>query len=208
MTRQVAAASQKPQWLFSVMSSFRGFLSQYQSPLGQLMTPCKSCDLAEFERTWKELNLLYTETKRIIQLYENFRIKFYQVQYYLYIIISKCYEWLLYLSICLSVCLSIYLFIYLPTYPSIYLFLLLPLGHRASMKRFVSLQFLNLRQSVGLLGLGISPTQGHYLHRTTQTQNKRRQTSVLWVRFDHTIPAFERAKTFHALDRSATVIGD
>jgi hypothetical protein len=28
-----------------------------------------------------------------------------------------------------------------------------------------------------------------------------------WVGFEPTIPAFERAKTFHALDRAATVIG-
>jgi hypothetical protein len=45
------------------------------------------------------------------------------------------------------------------------------LEHRASVKRFVSLQFLNLRQSVGLLGLGIGLSQGRYL---TQTQNKHR----------------------------------
>jgi hypothetical protein len=43
-------------------------------------------------------------------------------------------------------------------------------------KHFVLIQFLNLRQSVKLLGLGISPTQGRYLHMTTQTQNKCRQT--------------------------------
>jgi hypothetical protein len=43
--------------------------------------------------------------------------------------------------------------------------------HRASVKRFVSLQFLNLRQSVGLLGRGISPSQGRYLHTG---QHKRR----------------------------------
>jgi hypothetical protein len=41
-------------------------------------------------------------------------------------------------------------------------------------KRFVSLQFLNLRQSVELLRRGFSPSQGRYL---TQTQNKRTQTS-------------------------------
>jgi hypothetical protein len=41
------------------------------------------------------------------------------------------------------------------------------LEHRACVKRFFSLQFLNLRQSVGLLGRGISPSQGRYL-----TQNK------------------------------------
>jgi hypothetical protein len=38
----------------------------------------------------------------------------------------------------------------------------------ASVKRFVSLQFLNLKQSVGLLGRGVSPSQGPYL---TETQN-------------------------------------
>jgi hypothetical protein len=44
-------------------------------------------------------------------------------------------------------------------------------------------------------------------HRTTQTQNKRTLTSLPWVGFEPTIPAFERAKTVHALDRAATVIG-
>jgi hypothetical protein len=38
------------------------------------------------------------------------------------------------------------------------------LEHRASVKLFVSLQFLNLTQTVGLLGRGISPSQGSYLH--------------------------------------------
>jgi hypothetical protein len=40
------------------------------------------------------------------------------------------------------------------------------LEHRALVKRFVSLQFLNLRHSVGLLGLVISPPQGRYLPQT------------------------------------------
>jgi hypothetical protein len=44
-------------------------------------------------------------------------------------------------------------------------------------------------------------------HRTTQTQNKRTQTSMLQVGFELTIPVFGRAKTVHALDRAATVIG-
>jgi hypothetical protein len=44
-------------------------------------------------------------------------------------------------------------------------------------------------------------------HRRTQTQNKRTQTSMPWVGFEPPIPAFERAKAFHALDRAATVIG-
>jgi hypothetical protein len=47
------------------------------------------------------------------------------------------------------------------------LFLLLPLvNYRASVRRFVSLQFLDPRQSVGRLGRGISLSKGRYLHRT------------------------------------------
>jgi hypothetical protein len=44
-------------------------------------------------------------------------------------------------------------------------------------------------------------------HRTTRTQNKRTQTSMLRVGFETTTPVFERPKTVHALDRAATVIG-
>jgi hypothetical protein len=81
------------------------------------------------------------------------------------------------------------------------------LEDRASMKLFVLLQLLNVRQSVGsvgLLGRGISPSEGLFL---TQSQNKRSQTHIPWVGFELTIPAFERAKTCHALDHAATVIG-
>jgi hypothetical protein len=79
------------------------------------------------------------------------------------------------------------------------------LEHGASVKCFVSHQFLDLRHSVGLLGRVVSPSQGLYL---TQTQNKHKQTSMPRVVFEPTIPAFERAKTVHALDRAATVIGN
>jgi hypothetical protein len=44
-------------------------------------------------------------------------------------------------------------------------------------------------------------------HRTGQTQNKRTQTSMPQVEFEPTIPAFERAKTVHILDRAAAAIG-
>jgi hypothetical protein len=53
------------------------------------------------------------------------------------------------------------------------------LEHRPSVKHFVSLQFLNLRESVGLLGRGIRASQGHYLHRTTQTHKKRKHIYAL-----------------------------
>jgi hypothetical protein len=42
--------------------------------------------------------------------------------------------------------------------------------------------------------------------RTTQTQNKCKQTIMPWVEFEPTIPVFERAKTIHALGRAATLI--
>jgi hypothetical protein len=58
---------------------------------------------------------------------------------------------------------------------------------RTSVKRFVSLQFFNLRHSVGLPGRVISPSQGRYL---TQTQNKHKQTSMPRVGFEPKIPAF------------------
>jgi hypothetical protein len=44
-------------------------------------------------------------------------------------------------------------------------------------------------------------------HRTTQTQNISTQISMTRVRFEPTIPVFEREKTVQALDRTATVIG-
>jgi hypothetical protein len=63
---------------------------------------------------------------------------------------------------------------YLSIYLSIYLYPCCPhLEHRASVKCFVSLQYLNLRVSVGLLERGISPSQCCYLRRIIQTHNKR-----------------------------------
>jgi hypothetical protein len=44
-------------------------------------------------------------------------------------------------------------------------------------------------------------------HRTTETQNKRTQTSMPSVGFEPTIPAFERARKVHALGRATTVTG-
>jgi hypothetical protein len=65
-------------------------------------------------------------------------------------------------------------------------------------------------QTLGLLGRVISPSQGLYLNTG---QHKHRintytyQTSIPCVGFEPTIPASERTKTLHALDRSATVTG-
>jgi hypothetical protein len=46
------------------------------------------------------------------------------------------------------------------------------------------------------------------IHTTTQTQNKRRQTYMPWLGFEPTDAVFEQLKTFYALNRAATVIGN
>jgi hypothetical protein len=65
------------------------------------------------------------------------------------------------------------------------------------------MKFLNLfAQSVGFLGRGINPSQGCYLHRTIQTQNKRTHTHPC-LEWDSN-PRSQRlrwAKTVHALAR-------
>jgi hypothetical protein len=66
--------------------------------------------------------------------------------------------------------------------------------------------FLILDSSVGLPRRGISQSQGRYLHRTTQTQTKRTQTSMLQVGFEPKIPALELVKRVQALNRAATVM--
>jgi hypothetical protein len=69
-------------------------------------------------------------------------------------------------------------------------------------------QFLDLfTQKIGLLGRGISPSQGRYLHTEQHKQNKRTQTCMSQVGFEPTIPVFENAKTVHTSDRAATLIG-
>jgi hypothetical protein len=64
-------------------------------------------------------------------------------------------------------------------------------------------------QSVGLIGRGDRPVARPLpTHRTTQTESTHTmQISMSWVGFKPTIPAFKRAKTVHALDRAASVIG-
>jgi hypothetical protein len=72
------------------------------------------------------------------------------------------------------------------------------------------LRFLNLYTVGRTIWTGDQPVARPLpIHRTTQTQNKRTQYrhSIPLVGFEPTIPAFERAKTVHALDRAATVIG-
>jgi hypothetical protein len=72
---------------------------------------------------------------------------------------------------------------------------------RVDLGRFFS--FLIHRQSSGLCGQGISPSQGRYLH-TEQHKHRINTEKHPWARlkFEPTIPVFERAKTVHALDRA------
>jgi hypothetical protein len=66
-------------------------------------------------------------------------------------------------------------------------------------------QFLIYTQSVGLLGQGISPSQGRYLHTEQHKRriNAHRHPCLQW----DSNPVFVLAKTARALDHSATVIG-
>jgi hypothetical protein len=62
-------------------------------------------------------------------------------------------------------------------------------------------------QTVGLFWRVISPSQCRYLHTEQDKQNACTQTAMPLVGFEPRIPAFEPAKTVHALARAATVIG-
>jgi hypothetical protein len=73
--------------------------------------------------------------------------------------------------------------------------------------RFISFLILYLVGRTPLTG-DQSVARALPTHRTTQTQNKLTQISNTRVGFESTIPVFERAKTAHALDRAATVIGE
>jgi hypothetical protein len=83
----------------------------------------------------------------------------------------------------------------------IYLWLYRPLDFC----RFFSF-LIHTQPARGPFGRGISTSQGHCLHRTTQSRNKRTQTSMPRVGFEPTIQVFERAKTVHGLIRTATMI--
>jgi hypothetical protein len=131
----------------------------------------------------------------------------------------------IYLSIFLSVCLLIYLSVYLFIYLSIYLSICLLI--------YLSI-YLSINQSSIYLSMALQPFVGpwrlfHFLNplhsrkdsldgwsvrhkaatytQNNTTQNKHTQTSMTWVGFELTIPAFERAKVVHALDHAATLIG-
>jgi hypothetical protein len=68
----------------------------------------------------------------------------------------------------------------------------------------------NFSQTVGPVGRVISPSQGPYLNTGQYKHAMNAYTHhafMPWVGFEPTIPASERAKTVHVLDRAATVTG-
>jgi beta-lactamase regulating signal transducer with metallopeptidase domain len=113
--------------------------------------------------------------------------------HYIYLCVLRCRSFVQYEFILkyLSICVSIYLWLYSP---------LLALGRFFSFFIFYT---------VGRTPwTGDQPvTRPRPAHRTAQTQNKHTQTSMPQMGFEPTIPVFERTKTVHALDCTATVIG-
>jgi hypothetical protein len=83
---------------------------------------------------------------------------------------------------------------------------------------FVKIEILSIYGSTALVNLGLffsflihtqDSLDGGSSRRkaATDTHNKRAQTFMPRVRFEPMIPVFGRAKTVHALDRAASVIG-
>jgi hypothetical protein len=112
---------------------------------------------------------------------------------------------------------EVYLSIYLPIYLSIYLSICLSVCLSVCLSICGSTALVDFGRFFGFIIVYTvvrTPWTGDQpiarplpTHRTTQIQNKLTQRSMPWVGFEHTIPMFERAKTVHALDRVATVIG-
>jgi hypothetical protein len=103
-------------------------------------------------------------------------------------------------------------FVYLPIYLSIYLSIH-PSIHLSIYDSTALSGLRRLFKFLNLYTVGRTPWTGDQpiarplpTHRTTQTQNKRIQTSMRRVEFEPTVPAFQRVKIFHALDRAVTLI--
>jgi hypothetical protein len=104
----------------------------------------------------------------------------------------------------------LYLWIICTTQIHMYRYVFLSLALQTPLDPSPSLfRFMIILQTVGLLGRVISSSQGLYLNTG---QHKHRintytyQTSMPCVGFETMIPASERARTVHPLDRSAAVI--
>jgi hypothetical protein len=71
-------------------------------------------------------------------------------------------------------------------------FLLFALGCRATMKHHLTSVPIFLQIVITVLTGGIIPSEGRYMHRTTQTSKPT-------VEFERTIPVFEQTNIFRAL---------
>jgi hypothetical protein len=112
----------------------------------------------------------------------------------------------IYLSVCLSVCMSVCL--------SVCVCLCVCMSARPSICDYSPcipwphFQFLNFYTACRTPWTGDQPVASLLpTHRTTQTQNKRAQTSMPRAGFKLMAPSFEWAKTVHALDCVTTVFG-
>jgi hypothetical protein len=104
-------------------------------------------------------------------------------------------------SYCISICNK-----YIMRYANGYFFSLVALQSLKDLGRPTYRRFLELfRHTVGLLGRVISPSQGLYLHRTTEHRKTRTNIHALSGIRTHD-PSNQPAKT-HASDRTATVTG-
>jgi hypothetical protein len=107
----------------------------------------------------------------------------------------------------LSIYLPDWLSIYLSIYPSIYLQYLWLYSHLLDLGRFSRfLIFYRVGRTPWTEDQPFARPLPEHIGQP-QTHNKRIQTSMPRVGFEPMIPVFERAKTVHALDNAATVIG-
>jgi hypothetical protein len=115
--------------------------------------------------------------------------------HYTHLVLIGKYAWATYLPTylptCLPACLSAYLSIYV--YLSLYLSMALQFFFVGPWPLFTFW----ILDTVGRTPwTGDEPVARPLpMYRTTQTQNKRTQTYMPWLRFEPTIPAFEWAKT-------------
>jgi hypothetical protein len=85
-------------------------------------------------------------------------------------------------------------------FSKIHYFIILSMALQLFVGPWLLFQFLNLYTVVTTPWTGHQPVlRSLPTHRTTQTPNKRTQTSVPRVAFETTTPVFERAKTVHVL---------
>jgi hypothetical protein len=107
----------------------------------------------------------------------------------------------------LSICISIFLSIYPSICISVYLSLCLSMAVQTFVGPWPLFRFLDFSPVGRTPWTRDQPVARSLSHTGQHKQNKRTQKSMPQVGYKPTIPVFQRVKTFHALDRAATVIG-